>query len=150
MRILGIEVVARSVEISGHGGQIASVELPVVGPAHLDAGDFGYSIGTVGGLERSGEEILFLDRLGAELGVDTTGTEEEQAVDAGAIAGIDHIGLNDQVFTNKVCGINIVGQNATDLGSGQKDVSGTLLLKEALHGDRVSEVELSTRSQQEP
>ena len=58
--------------------------------------------------------------------------------------------MYDQVFTDEVCGIKIVGKNATDFGSGQKDVSGTLLGEETLHRDCVGEVELSMRSQQEP
>jgi hypothetical protein len=103
-----------------------------------------------GGLERPGKEILFLDRLRAQLGVDTTGAEEEQTINAGAVGGINHVGLNDQVFANEVCRIKIVGENATNFGSGQKDVSGTLLFKEALYGNRIGEVELRARSQQEP
>ena len=122
VRVLGIEVVARTIEIGGHGRQVSGLELPVVGPAHLDAGDLGQRIRTVGGLERPGEQILFLDRLRAELGVDTTGAEEEQAIDTGAVAGINHVGLNDQVFANEVCRIKIVGENAADFGSGEKDV----------------------------
>jgi hypothetical protein len=75
---------------------------------------------------------------------------EEQAIDAGAVTGINHVGLYDQVFANEVCGIKIVGENATDFGRGHKDVSRTLLGEEALDRDCVGEVELSMRSQQEP
>ena len=150
VRFLRIEVIAWTVEIGGHGRQVTGMELPIVRPAHLDACDLGQRIGTVGGLERPGEQILFLDRLRAELGIDATGAQKEQTVDAGAVAGVDHVGLNGQVFTNKVCRIKIVGQDAADFGGGQKDVSRTLLGKEALDGDCVGQIEFGARSQQEP
>ena len=41
VRVLRIEVVSRTIEVGGHGRQISGVELAVVGPTHLDAGDFG-------------------------------------------------------------------------------------------------------------
>jgi hypothetical protein len=53
--------------------------------------------------------------------------------------------LNDQVLANKVGGIKIVGENASDFGSGKKDVVGTFLLEETTHGHRVCEIEFGVR-----
>ena len=69
MRFLGVEIVARAVEIGGHRGQIAGFVLPVVGPTHFNPGDLGQRVGTISGLQRSGEQILFLDWLRTKLWV---------------------------------------------------------------------------------
>jgi hypothetical protein len=150
MRVLGIEVVSGTVKVAGHRGQIPGAELAVVGPAHLDTGDLGQSIWTIGGLKGPREQIFFLDRLRAELGIDATGTEEEKPVDAGLIRGIDHIRLDQQVFPDEVGRIKIVGQDASNFGCRNKDVIRPLLLKEMLDSGTIGEIKLSMRSQQKP
>ena len=94
VRVGEVEVVARAVEVGGHGGEVAGAVLAVVAPAHLDARDLGDGVGPVGRLQRPGEQILFLDRLRAEPGIDAGGAEEEQALDAGVAAGLDDVGLD--------------------------------------------------------
>ena len=59
------------------------------------------------------------------------------------VAGVDHVGLDNQVFADEVGWIKIVGQNAADFGRGEEDMVRTFLLEEAAHGNRVGKVELS-------
>jgi hypothetical protein len=115
--------------------------LAVVGPAHLDAGNLGQGIGTIGGLERTGEQILFLNRLRAELGVDAGRAQEEKPVDACTVTGVNDVGLNDQVFADEVRRIEIVGQDAAYLGRSQKNVTGVLALEEVEYSARVGEIQ---------
>ena len=150
MGVLGIEVVARAVEIGGHDGEILGVVLPVVGRAHLDPGDLGHRIRAVGGLQGSGEQILLFDRLRAKLWVDAGRAEKQEPVDSSAIAGVDYVGLNDEVFADEVCRVGVVGENSADFGCREKHVFRTLPLEEAAHGVGVAQIQLAARWQQEP
>ena len=78
MGFFQIEVVVGAVEVVGHGGQVSGAVLAVIGPAHGDAGDLGDGVGVVGRLQRAGQQILFLDRLRRQLGVDAGAAQEEQ------------------------------------------------------------------------
>jgi hypothetical protein len=116
--------------------------LPVIRPAHLDAGYLGQRVRPVGGLERTSQQILFFDWLRAKLGVDAGRAEKEQAVDIGAVGGVNDVSLNDQVFADEVRGIEIVGENSTDFGRGQDDVIGAFAFEEGAYGHAIGEVEL--------
>ena len=70
MRLLKIEVIAGAIKIRGHRSKELSAVLPVVRPAHLDAGDLRDGIGPIGRLEGSGEQVLLFDRLRAKPGID--------------------------------------------------------------------------------
>ena len=141
-----VEVVSGAVEVGGHGGEIAGAVLPVVAPAHLDAGDLGEGVGAVGGLERAGEEGGLGHGLGGELGVDAGGAEKEEAIDAGLARGLDDVVLDDEVVADEVGWVGVVGEDAADLGGGEDDELGPLLLKEAGYGGGVEEVELGARA----
>ena len=47
---LQVEVVARAIQVGGHGGDEIGAVLAVVALAHQDAGDFRDGVGIVGGL----------------------------------------------------------------------------------------------------
>jgi hypothetical protein len=100
--------------------------LPIVRPAHFDAGNFGQRIGTVGRLERPCEQILFADGLRAIAGIDATRAEKEQALDTVAISGVNDVGLNLKIVANEIRRMSVVGLNAADFGCSQKDLLGTL------------------------
>ena len=79
-----VEVVTRSVEIGRHHGKKPGPILLVIRPAHLDPRDLGYGIGTVGGLQRTGEQILLFNGLRAVTRVDTRRTQEQQPAHSNA------------------------------------------------------------------
>ncbi len=58
--VFGVVVVARAVQVGGHDAAVvhavAGAILAVVAFTQLDAGDFGYGVGLVGGLQRAGEQ----------------------------------------------------------------------------------------------
>jgi hypothetical protein len=141
-----VEVVARAVEVGGHDGEVAGAVLAVVAPAHLDAGDLGNGIGPVGGFERPCEQVLLLDRLGTEPGVDAGGAEEEQALDTGVAAGLDDVGLENEVVADEVCGIGAVGEDATDPGRGEEDEVGPFGGEERIDGELVEQVKFLMRA----
>lgn len=45
MRVREVEVIARALEVRGHGGEVLCSILAVVAPTHLDAGDLGDGVG---------------------------------------------------------------------------------------------------------
>jgi hypothetical protein len=80
--------------------------------------------------------------LRAKLGVDAGRAQEEQPVGLCAVTCVDDVGLNNEVFADEVCGIEIIGQDAADLGRSQKHVIGAFLFEEGAHGDRVGQIQL--------
>jgi hypothetical protein len=123
--------------------------LAVVAPAHLNAGDLSQRVGPVGGFERPCKQVLLLDRLGAEPGVDAGGPEEEQALDTGVAAGLDDVGLEDEVVADKVCGIGTIGEDATDPGCGEEDIVGPLGGEERIDGEFVEQVKFLMRTRED-
>lgn len=71
MTVFRVIVVARTIQIGRHGADGIETVLFTVGLTHLDAGDLGQSIGVIGRFQSSGEQVFFLDGLGAQLGIDT-------------------------------------------------------------------------------
>jgi len=128
--IVQVVIIAGAVEIGGHHGQEAGVVLAVVGPACFYAGDLGYGIGPVGRLQRAGQQVFLPDGLGALLGIDAGGSQEQEPFDAVAPGLVEHVILDEQVLVDELRRIGVVGQNAADPGRGQEDVIGLFLGKE--------------------
>ena len=59
------------------------------------------------------------------------GAEEEQALDTGVAAGLDDVGLKDEVVADEVSGIGAVGQDAADPAAARKTKSGLSVVKNA-------------------
>ena len=69
---------------------------------------------------------------GASLRIDAARAQEQQALDAGAVRGLDDVGLDHQVVVEEVGRIGVVGQDAADLGRREDDRIGLLRGDEAL------------------
>ena len=67
VRIFGVVVVARAVQVGGHDATVvhsmAGTVLAVVAFAEFDASDFGNGVGLVGGLQGAGEQGVFTHGL---------------------------------------------------------------------------------------
>ena len=63
--VFRVVIVARAVEIGGHGADGVKAVLLPVGLTHPDAGNLGQRIGVIGGFQRAGQQVFFLDGLGA-------------------------------------------------------------------------------------
>lgn len=149
MRILRMEIVVRTVQVRGHPRNGVPVVLNSVGLAHFDASDLGHRVPFVGGLQRAGEQCLFWDRLGCELGVDARGAEEEELLDAVAVGGVNDVGLDLEVDTDELGWIGLVGVDAADLGRGEDDEPGLLGSEEGLDIVLAGEVELGVSAEEE-
>lgn len=141
VRGLQIVVVARTIQIGGHHGQITCPVLPVVRPAHLDAGDLGDRIGAVGGLERPGQKVFLLDRLRAIARVDAGRAEEQQTLHAGPVGLVDDVGLDRKILGDELRRVGVVGQDAAHLGCRQEHVFGLLGFEEAAHSRGIAELQ---------
>ena len=123
------------------GGTKVAV-LAVATFAQLDAGDLGDGVGFVGLLQRAGEEVVLLDRLGAVARVDATGAEETQILDSGLEGAVDDVVLDSEVFVNEVGAVGVVGVNAADSCGSHEDVVGFLGFEEVEYGALIKKVEL--------
>ncbi len=144
MRVGKVVVVAGTIEIGRHGGEIAGSVLAVVAPAHLDARDLGERVGAVGRFKRPGEKRGFGHGLRGELGIDAGGAEEEQTLDAVPVAGVDDVGLQNEVVADEVGGVGVVGENAADLRGREEDVLRLFGREELVDCLGVEQVELGT------
>ena len=123
--------------------------MPIVCPAHLDAGDLGDRVRFVGRLEGTGQQILFLDRLRRHLGIDAAAAEELEALHAGSIGRVDDVGLDEDVAADEIGRIGIVGVDPSDPRRRHDDIVGFLFGKEPSHRRPVLEIELGVCSQHE-
>ena len=143
-------VVTGAVEVGGHDAAVihpvAFTILSVVAFAELDAGDLGDGVGLVGGFQRASEQGVFAHGLGGQLGVDATGTQEQQLLHAVAERRIDDVGLHHQVLVDEFRRVSVVGVDATHLGSGQIDLVGLFFCKEGVDGGLVGQVEFGVRA----
>lgn len=149
MAVFRVVVVAGAVKVGWHYGEEFGAVLPVVAPAHFDAGDLGQGIRAVGRFERAGEEVFFLHRLRCILGVDAAGAEEHQAPYLVLVGGVDDVALDGEVVADELSGVFVVGVNAADLGGGQEDVVGLLCVEEGVGGGLVGEVKFGVGARQE-
>src|ERR1019366_2461654 len=146
MRVGQIEVVVGTVQVRRHCGEIASAILAVVAPAHLDSRNLGDCVGAVGRLQRPGQQVVFPNRLGAEPGVDAGGAKEEQAFHPGIAAGLDQVGLDDEVVADKVGWGALVGENAADPGCGKEDKLRLFVGNKLVYSDLIAEIEILVRA----
>ena len=140
MAVFRVVVVARPIEVARHHAAEIGAVLPVVALAHLDAGDLGDGVGLVGGFERAGEQVFFLDRLRAVARVDATGAEKKQFLDAGLPGFMDHVALDHQVLVDEFGGVGVVGVDAADLGGSEIDLVDALALEKGADGGLVGQI----------
>ena len=136
-----VEIVMRPVEIGGHGGEEILSVFAGVGLAELDAGDLGDGVGVVGGLERAGEEGVFADGLGGELGVDTGTAEEEELGAAEVGGGFDEVVLEGEIFEEEFDGLFGIRHDAAHARGGVDDKFGAFFFKKGADCGAVEEVE---------
>lgn len=145
-RVVGV---TRAIEVGGHRGEVFGAVLPVIAPAHFDAGDLGKRVRAVSRFERASKEVFFLHRLWGMLRVDATGAEKHQSLDIVLPGGVDNVGLNGEVVADKFGWVGVVGVDAADLGSSEEDVVGFFLGEENVRGGLVGQVEFAVGSRQE-
>lgn len=137
-----VEVVARPVEVRRHGGDEGGTVLPAVGADLDEAGDLGYRVGLVGGLQRPAQQGVFGDRLGGVPGVDAARSEEQQTADPGLVRARDDAELDAQIVLQELHGVGAVGHDSADLGRRQDDGVGPRRAQIRLGGPGIPQVEL--------
>jgi len=117
-----IKVVADAVHVARHDRERVEPVLSAIGVAHDLSGDLGDRIGQVGRLQRAGQQGLFAKGLLGLFWIDAGGPQEQELARAMAPGGVDNVGLDQQVFTNEIRALRVIGQDAADLGGGHEDV----------------------------
>ena len=103
--------------------------LPGIGLTHLDTGDLRDRIGAVRRFQFPRQQRVLPHRLFGQSRVDAGRTEKDQLPDPGPVGGVDHIGLDQQVFPNEVRRIAVIGEDAPDLCRGQEHIVRAFRLK---------------------
>ena len=140
MTVLRVVIVSRAVKVAWHDAAEISAVLSVIALTHLDACDLGDGVRLVGGFERAGEQVFFLDRLRAVAWVDATGAEKKQLLDAGLPCFMDHVALDHQILVDELGRVGVVGMDAAHLGSSEIDLVDALALEEGADSGLVGEV----------
>ena len=93
MAVFRVIVISWAIQFGGHGADGVKAVLLAVGLAHLDARNLRQGVGVIGGFQRSGEQVLFLDGLRAQLGVNAGRAEKQQFFAAVAIRTVNDVVL---------------------------------------------------------
>ncbi len=110
------------------------VEAADQGRTQLQAGDLGYRVPLIRGLQRAGEQRFLPDRLLGELRVDAAAAQKQQAPHTTAPSRLDHVGLDLEVVEQEISWIGAVGGDAAHSGRRQHHHRGLVFGKPALHG----------------
>ena len=86
----------------------------VVRLAHFDAGNFRHGVRLVRRLQLTVEQVLFLDRLRSELGIDARAAEETELLYIVQVGRVNDVVLNLQIVEDEFGGICAVGMNPSD------------------------------------
>ena len=86
--------------------------------------------------------MLPLHGLGAELGIDAGGAEEEQLFHPGFVGAVDDVGFDHQVVVDEFSTIGVIGIDAADFCSSKNDIVRAFLGKEFFYVGLATEVEL--------
>ena len=140
--IFQVEVVAGAIEIGGHGGNEVAAVLAAIGLAQFDACYLGDGVPLIGRLQGASEEIVFLEGLGGQFGVDAGATETQQFFHAALESAVDKVGLDHEVVVEKLGRVMVVGPDAADLGGSDDDIIGTVVTIELVHRLLIAQVQL--------
>ncbi len=133
MAVCWVVVVAGPVEVGRHQADGIKAVLAAQGLTELDARDLGDGIPLIGGFERPGEQGFLTDGLGGELGIDAAAAQKQQAANARAPGGFDHMGLDLEIVKEEIGGVGAVGADAAHLRRRQHHYRGLVLGKPTLH-----------------
>ena len=134
MAVLGMVVVARSVEVRRHDAPVISSVLPVITFAELDSCDFSDGIGFVGWFKRSGEQCIFTDWLRRHLRIDAARSEEKQFLHSCPPGFVNHIRLDHHVPVDELGRIGVVGVNTPDFRCCEIDLVRSFRFEECPYG----------------
>ena len=113
-------IVARPIQIGGHGRDRVEAILAAVCPAQLDAGDFGDRIGLVGRLQRAGQQVLFAHRLRAVARINAGEPRNIRLTPRRHGRRRRSLGLDHQVLAEEIGRKGVVRVDAADLGRRQE------------------------------
>ena len=145
--VFRVVVVARPVQVGGHGADEVASVLVAVGVAELQPSDFGDGVRFVGGLQCAGEEHVFGHGLRRVFGVDAGTAQKEKLVHARPAAAFNHVRLHEEVVVEEIRFGRVVGVDAAHFGGGQVDVRGLDLFQKRKHRRLIAQVQLSGSAQ---
>ena len=146
MRVLGIEVIERPVEVGWHAADEITLVLMAVALAELDACDLGDAVGGVGFFHRAGEQAVLANRDFSGLGVDAGAAEEEELRHTKVGCCLDDIVLNREVFDEELDRLLKIGGNASHSRGRIHDIVRTLGFKKNSHGGAIHQVQFLPRA----
>src|SRR6478736_8990185 len=115
-----IEIVSRTIKISGHRrDEVATIFAPI-SLAKLEPGDFGNGVPLIGGLKGPGEQRIFFDRLRRELWVDAGGAEKQQLFNVCRLGSMNHIRCDGEIVVQALRRPPVISPDPANLSRRQK------------------------------
>src|ERR1019366_5630359 len=115
--------------------------LLAVGLTKFDAGDLGDRVPFIGRLQRTGRRRLLLDRPRREFRIDTGRTQKYESIDAGGVGGMNDVRFDRHIVVKEFRGEGVVGVNAADLGGGEHDGVGPILLEPSFDQSLIARID---------
>src|SRR5215470_501414 len=129
MRCLKVEVISRTVQICWHQANCWKSVLGAIRGCHLESSDFCDGVRLVRRLQRTSEQILFLNGLRREPGIDTGGSEKQQFLAAVSPRRMNNVRLNREIVAQELGWTGGVGEYATNFCGRQENEFGLLFAK---------------------
>ena len=123
--------------------------LAAIGLHHLDPGDLGNRIGLVGRFQRPRQHGILAQRLRRQLGIDAGRAQEHQLFGAVDMRRMDHIRRNREIVIEEFGAQRVVGDDAADLGRGQKHHLRALGGEPAVDCGLIAQIGLATGCRQQ-
>jgi hypothetical protein len=98
MTVLGVIVIARTIQVGRHHGNKIGTVLATIGLAQFNPGNLGDRVPLIAWLERPGQQFLFAHRLACQFRIDAGGAEEQQLPYGDLITGMNRVSCDRQIL----------------------------------------------------
>jgi hypothetical protein len=149
MAVVQFVVVIRAIQIGRHRRDISGTVPAVVAFTQLDTRYLGNRVWLIGLFEWAGEQVFLFDRLKAITRINTAFTEKQHSLHPGVPCSMYDVCLHHQVLVDEFSSISIVGMDAPDFRSSQKDLFWLFMIEKLGNSRLVGEIELCMRASQQ-
>ncbi len=141
MPVYKVVGVIRAIEIAGHQADGVPAILFAEVKTEFITGDFCQSVALIGGLQRTGQQVFFLDRLRRLAWIDATGSEETELFHFMQKTLHDHVVLDLKVFEQELRAMRFVCHDPADFCPGENHIVRPLRIEELLDRLLIAEIE---------
>ena len=141
MAVFRIVVVVGSVEVARHQAHRVPAVLFTQVQTEFVAGDLRQGVPLVGRFQRSGEKILFFDRLRSTARIDAARSQKTELLHSMQVALHDHVVLDLEVLKQEFRAVRLIRHDSADLRSGQNHVVRLFGIEKLLHRKLIAQIQ---------